>query len=115
MPTVLLINILLIGYAALAAAFITMAWRAPANAKWLGLAALAAAAPFFAWLGAFSERFAAGQCYSGVMDRIANAVEHAESPAALAERIRSLPMRGYETDCAEVEAASRQLPHVSAP
>ncbi|HLO94888.1 MAG TPA: hypothetical protein VK195_11260 [Burkholderiaceae bacterium] len=114
MFNILLINVLLIGYVALAAAFTTLAWRAPVRAKWLGLAAIAAAAPFFAWLGAFSEQFGAGQCYSGVMNKVANAVEHADSSAAVAEQIRALPLRGYETDCAEVDAAARRLPHADA-
>jgi hypothetical protein len=106
---------LLIGYIALAVAFIAVAWKAPARSKWLGLASIAAAAPFFLWLGSFAEPFDAGQCYSRALGMIATSVERTDAPAELGQRIRSLPLHGYETSCAEVEAAARELPNAKAP
>jgi hypothetical protein len=102
---------LIIGYIALGVAFVIMAWQSPFRAKWLGLAAIGLAAPFFLWLGIFTEQFGAGQCYSNAIGMIANAVERTDAPVELAKRIRALPMHGYETNCLEVEAAVRELPH----
>lgn len=113
--TVLLIFTLFIGYLAFAIAFVLIAWRSPARAKWGGLAAIAAAAPFFIWLGAFGEQFGAGQCYSKTFSMIGNAVERTDAPVELAKKIRALPFRGYETSCSEVEAAAKDLPNASAP
>jgi hypothetical protein len=98
-----------VGYLVLAGTFIVAAWGANSRAKWLGLVALAAGAPGFLWMGAFAEKFDSGQCYSEVVRTIANAVEKTDSPKALAEKIRKLPMRGYETSCAEVETAAHEL------
>ena len=83
--------------------------------RWLGLAALALSAPFFHWLGSLSERFDSGFCYSDTMASIASAVEGTQSPPELAAQIRSLPLRGYETVCSEVEVAAGRLPNASAP
>lgn len=113
--TVLLLLALLIGYVGLAILFVVVAWQSPARAKWFGLASIAAAAPFFLWLGSFAEKFDAGQCYSSAVTMIANAVEHTGAPAELGKQIRSLPMRGYETSCAEVKSAAKGLPHAKAP
>lgn len=112
---VLLFPTLLIGYLVLATAFTVAAWKVPPRAKWLGLASIGAAAPFFLWLGSFAEQFGAGQCYSRTVAMIANSVEHTNAPAELAKQIRSLPMHGYETSCAEVETAARELPNAKAP
>ena len=105
----------LFAYLILAAAFVIAARKANIRAKLLGLAALAAAAPGFAWFGAFGEQFGSGQCYSEVVHLIANAVERTTSPRLLAQEIRALPVYGYETACSEVEAASRELPNAIAP
>ncbi|WP_144898055.1 hypothetical protein [Luteimonas cucumeris] len=115
MTTTLLLLVLPIGFFVLALLFIVAVWTAPRRAKWLGLATIAAAAPFFFWLGAFSEQFGAGQCYSNAIGMIANAVEQTDSPSDLAEKLRALPLHGYETSCPQVEAAARQLPNVGAP
>lgn len=109
--TVVLLSVLIIGYVALGIAFVTVAWRATPGAKWLGLAAIAAAAPFFFWMGSFAEQFGAGQCYSSVVGMIANAIERTDAPAELGKKIRGLPMRGYETSCSEVEMAAQGLPN----
>ena len=98
-----------IAYLVLACTFILAAWGTSSRAKWPGLVALAAGAPGFVWMGSFAEKFDSGQCYSEVVRTIANAVEKTDSPGALAEKIRRLPMRGYETNCSGVEAAARQL------
>ncbi len=112
---VLLLPALLIGYVALSALFTAAVWQASARAKWLGLAALAASAPLFFWLGSFAEQFGAGQCYSNAMSMIASAVEHTNEPAELAKQLRKLPLHGYETSCSEVEAAAKGLPNANAP
>lgn len=106
---------LLIGYIAFASVFLVIAWKSPPLAKWGGLSAIAAAAPFFIWLGAFGEQFGAGQCYSNTFSMIGNAVARTDAPVMLAKEIRALPFRGYETSCAEVEAAAKKLPNASAP
>jgi hypothetical protein len=104
----------LFGYVVLAALFLLVtASRMGGRAKWLGLAAILAAAPFFVWLGKFGEQFATGQCYSGVNEYVARAVARTDTPQALAERIKALPFRGYETDCSAVEAAARELPNAA--
>ena len=113
--SVLLLPALLIGYVVFAALFISATWKSPARAKWLGLASIAAAAPFFMWLGSFAEQFGAGQCYSNTFGMIANAVESTSAPADLGQQIRALPMHGYETNCSEVEAAAKTLPNAKAP
>ncbi|SRR6266404_4002642 len=105
----------LFAYLVLAALFTLAAAGTNRHARWLGLAALAAAAPGFLWMGAFVEKFDAGQCYSGVINVIANAVKETDNPKSLAEKIRALPMRGYETLCSEVEAAAHELPKRKAP
>jgi hypothetical protein len=105
----------LIAYLGLAAMFMLAAWNTNSRAKWLGLAAIAAAAPGLFWMGAFAEQFGAGQCYTAAVHMIANAVERTDSPKILAEKIRVLPMHGYETFCSEVEAAARALPNATAP
>ncbi len=106
---------LLIGFVIMAMLFTAAVWRSHGHAKWLGLVLIAASAPFFFWAGTFSEQFGAGICYSDSMDMIANAVEKTEDPIELAKKIRALPMQGYETDCKEVEAAAKVLPHALSP
>jgi hypothetical protein len=107
---ILLLVSLLTGYAVMAAIFLVSAHAAPRRVKWFGIMAIAAAAPFFYWLGAFSERAGAGICYSNIIGNVADAVERTQSPRSLAAQIRALPMRGYETSCSEVEQASHRLP-----
>ena len=107
---ILLLLSLLIGYAVMAAIFLVSAHATPRHAKWFGIIAIAAAAPFFYWLGAFSEQADAGICYSNIVGNVADAVEQTQSPRALAAKIRALPIRGYETSCPEVEQASLRLP-----
>jgi 4-amino-4-deoxy-L-arabinose transferase-like glycosyltransferase len=114
MAAVLLL-VLLIGYVGLALMFVAAAWKAPRRPKWLGLAAIAAAAPFFFWLGAFSEQFNSGQCYSRAIGNVANAVENTDDPRGLAKRLHALPTYGYETVCSDLEAAAAALPNASAP
>jgi len=46
---------------------------------------------------------------------IADAVEKTNRPKILAQEIRGLPLYGYETECSEVEAASRELPNAFGP
>ena len=110
-----LIPVLLVGYLFLGVAFLVATRGAAPRVKWLGLASILAAAPFFYWLGAFSEQFGSGQCYSRIVGTIANSAEHSNSPKELAQHIRALPMHGYETDCSEVEIAAKALPHAIAP
>jgi hypothetical protein len=105
----------LVAYLVLAAMFTLAAAGTNRRARWLGLAALAAAAPSFIWMGAFGEKFDSGQCYSSVINVIANAVKETDDPKSLAEKIRALPMSGYETRCSEVEAAAHELPKRKAP
>jgi hypothetical protein len=102
------------GYVILAALFlVATSSRIGPRARWLGLAAIAAAAPAFVWIGGFGEQFETGQCYSQVNRYVAQAVERTDAPEALAEEIEALPFRGYETSCAEVEAAASKLPNAS--
>jgi len=101
----------LLSFVIMAMLFIAAMWRSPSRAKWLGVVLLAASAPFFFWVGAFSEQFGAALCYSESMDMIANAVEKTEDPIELSKKIRALPMRGYETECTDLEAAAKGLPH----
>lgn len=110
-----LLPVALIGYVVLAVVFVVVAWKSPPRAKWLGLAAITTAAPFFVWLGSFAEQFGAGLCYSSTVALIAKSVERTKSPVELGQAIRSLPMHGYETNCAKVEAAAKELPHTNAP
>jgi hypothetical protein len=107
--TIPLLIIALFAYLALAALFTGAAWKANAKAKWFGLAAIAAAVPVFFWAGAFAEQFSAGQCYTKAINTIADSVGKTDDPATLAERIRALPLYGYETVCSEVEAAANEL------
>ncbi|KGM51234.1 hypothetical protein N800_13610 [Lysobacter daejeonensis GH1-9] len=106
---------LLIGFGAMAVIFLLAARGLTKRSKWLGLAAIVLAAPFFFWLGAFSEQFTSGQCYSRSIHLIANAVAGTDAPGRLAEQIRELPLYGYETVCSEVEVASAGLPNAGAP
>jgi hypothetical protein len=102
------------GYVILAALFlVATSSRMGRRARWLGLAAIMAAAPVFVWFGGFGEQFGAGQCYSKTNDYVARAVERTDAPQALAEKIRALPFRGYETSCPEVEAAASKLPNAA--
>jgi|SRR5215470_14534309 len=105
----------LVTYLILAVLFILVTAGTNRRARWLGLAVLAAAAPSFLWMGAFGEKFDAGQCYSSVIGVIAKAVKETDEPKSLAEKIRALPMRGYETVCSEVEAAAHELAKRRAP
>ncbi|WP_255990814.1 hypothetical protein [Chitinolyticbacter albus] len=111
----LLFPALLIAYVLLAALFLAAAWPSSHRAKWLGVTAIAAAAPLFFWIGAFAEQFGAGQCYSDAIGMIANAVEGTDAPNELARKIRALPLRGYETVCSNVETAAQNLPNAGTP
>ncbi len=113
--TLSLLLALLVGCVVMAAMFLGAAWKTPGRAKWFGLVAIVVSAPFFYWLGSFSEQFGAGQCYSNAMSMIANAVERTDSPQDLARQLRALPMHGYETVCSEVEAAAGKLHNAGAP
>lgn len=104
-----------IAYVVLAAAFLIAARKTNTRAKLLGLAALAAAAPGFSWFGSFGQQLSSGHCYSNVVQLIADAVEKTNRPKILAQEIRGLPLYGYETECSEVEAASRELPNAFGP
>jgi hypothetical protein len=64
-------------------------------------------------MGKFGEQFATGQCYSKANEYVARAVERTDAPQALAEKIKALPFRGYESDCSEIEAAARELPNAA--
>ena len=102
------------GYVILAALFlVATSSRMGPRARWLGLAAIIAAAPVFVWFGGFGEQFEAGQCYSKINDYVARAVERTDSPQALAEKIDALPFSGYETNCSEVEAEASKLPNAT--
>ena len=111
----LLLPLALTGYVVLSVAFLIAARQASLRARLLGIAAIAAAAPFFLVLGIFFEQFGSGQCYSRSIAMIANAVEKTQAPVELAQRLRALPLHGYETVCSEVEAASEKLPNARAP
>lgn len=113
--TLTLLVVALGSYLALAGAFFVATRGAPKLARWMGLAAIASAAPFFIWWGAFAEQFTAGQCYSHVIESVATSVENSRTPSELAREIRSLPMRGYETNCTEVEQAAEHLSSRNAP
>lgn len=102
---------LLVGFGVMVLIFLLAGRGLTQQSKWLGLAAIALAAPFFFWLGAFSEQFTSGQCYSRSIHLIADAVAKTGTPERLAEQIRSLPLHGYETVCSEVEVASEALPN----
>ena len=115
MATTSLLLLLPIGYLVFAILFIAAAWTLPRRSKWLGIAAITAAAPFFYWFGAFSEQFGAGQCYSNVVNMIASSVEQTDKPRDLSKKIRDLPMHGYETVCSEVESAAAALSNAGAP
>ena len=104
-----LLLIFLVGYLVLAAVFVAVTHGVSRRARCAGLLAIAVSAPFFFWGGIFSEQFDAGQCYSTVVDKIANAVERIHSPTELAGQIRALPMHGYETSCQEVDEAADGL------
>ena len=106
---IFLLLVALLTYLALAAVFTGIVWKANTQVKWFGLAAIAAAAPIFFLAGAFAEQFSAGQCYTETILTIADSVEKTDTPAALAEKIRTLPLYGYETVCSEVEAAAYEL------
>jgi hypothetical protein len=107
--------VLLIGFGVMTLIFLLAARGLTHKSKWLGLAAIACSAPFFYWLGAFSEQFTSGQCYSRSIGMIATAVAKTDSPVELSERIRPLPLHGYETVCSDVEVASEKLPNAGAP
>ena len=107
--------VLLTGFGVMVLIFLLAGRGLTRKSKWLGLAAIALAAPFFFWLGSFSEQFTSGQCYSRSIHLIANAVSRTDAPVRLAEQIRSLPLYGYETMCSEVEVASEALPNAGAP
>lgn len=107
--------ILLIGFGVMALIFLLAGRGLTGKSKWLGIVAIALAAPFFFWLGVFSEQFTAGQCYSRSIGMIANAVAKTDSPSTLSEQIKSLPLYGYETVCSDVEIASEGLPNSGAP
>ena len=113
--TLTLLWVCLVGYLVIAAVFVVSTASSSRRAKWLGLLAIAASAPFFYWLGAFSEQATSGICYSTVVEGVANSLEQTNSPKALAKQIRELPMRGYETSCPEVEQAARRLLGQKAP
>lgn len=66
-------------------------------------------------VGALSESFTAGICYSSTIHSIGNAVQNSQSPADLAKQIHALPLEGYETVCTDVEAAAEKLPNAGAP
>jgi hypothetical protein len=104
--TLTLLLICLVGYVVMAAVFVVSAAGSSRRVKWFGLVAIVASAPFFYWLGAFSEQATSGICYSAVVEGIANSVEQTNSPKLLAKQIRELPMRGYETSCSEVQQAA---------
>jgi hypothetical protein len=96
--------------AAIGVSFLRAARKVRAVRACAGFAMLVFVAPMSFWIGAFVEQFDSGQCYSASIHMIAKAVERTEDPAGLSERIRSLPMHGYETVCRDVEAAAATLP-----
>lgn len=105
----------LIAYIIFVGLFVAAAPDTNRHAKWLGLTALAAAAPVFIWIGAFGEQFESGQCYTQTITMIARAIEKTDAPKTLAEKVKALPLHGYETDCSEVLAAVHELPNAAAP
>lgn len=113
--TGLFLLVLLVGFSVASLAFLLVAQGLTKKSKWLGMAAMVLAAPFFFWLGVLSERSISGQCYSRSVHLIADAIAKTQSPASLAERVRSLPLYGYETVCADVEVAAEHLSNASAP
>jgi len=66
------------------------------------------------FIGALSTSFSDGICYSEVIGGIAAEAKNAIRTGGPAELqkfegfINSLPVRGYETSCSELEAAVRQ-------
>jgi hypothetical protein len=106
--------VLLIGFGVMALVFLLAGKGLNRKSKWLGVTALALAAPFFYWLGVFSEQFVSGQCYSRSIHLVSDAVASTDSPSLLAEDIRALPLHGYETVCSDVEAAAGKLPGAGA-
>lgn len=111
----LLLIFLIVGFIAMSLVFLLMGRGLTRSSKWLGVATLVFAAPFFFWLGALSESFTAGICYSNTIHSIGNAVQNTQSPVELAKQIHALPLEGYETVCTEVEAAAGKLPNAGAP
>lgn len=78
---------------------------------WVGVLAILSAAPFFMMLGGFLGTFHNNICYSDVVQSLAETsasyANHAEKKefTEWAEKIQHLPLRGYETDCAELMQA----------
>lgn len=107
--------VLVFGYAVFAATFTAVAWKRTSHAKLIGLITIGLCAPFFYRLGAFTEQFSAGLCYSSAIDKIATAVGETQNPALLAQKIQELPLVGYETNCRELELAAGKLRNAVAP
>ena len=107
--------VLSLGFFALSALFIAVAWKSTRQRLALGVLTLALSAPFFYWLGLFAEQFSSGLCYSNAINSITNAVEATDSPKILADQIRALPLDGYETNCEDLEDAAEELPNAGAP
>jgi hypothetical protein len=93
----------------LAIAFVATTSGLPARARWLGLTAILAGAPFFYWIGNLGAQFQAGLCYSEVIGDITVAVEKTNNPTSLASKLKRLPLAGYETSCTDVNAATKRI------
>ncbi|MEG2804800.1 hypothetical protein [Stenotrophomonas sp.] len=105
--------LLVVGFALTAVLYLLSFAAPPAARRWLGLAAVACAAPLFFMLGEMSAHFDDGVCYTDALQSVAGAVARTDDPVALARRIEALPVVGYETYCPEVREAAAALPHAS--
>lgn len=76
----------------------------------LGALCLIAAGPFVFSLGGFFATFSSNQCYSQSISRVSNMglqVARSKDDSAIAqfaELVKHLPLRGYETNCDEIDA-----------
>ena len=77
----------------------------------LGALCLITAGPFVFSLGGFFATFSSNQCYSQSISRLSNMglqVARSKDDRAIeqfADLVKHLPLRGYETDCDEIEAS----------
>jgi hypothetical protein len=95
----------IVGFVVFAGAYLAMTSGVTSKGKWFGLAAILTSMPVAFIVGQLFADLDADACYANVIDGIAAASTRGTDPATLAGNIQALPLRGYETDCKEVEAA----------
>jgi hypothetical protein len=85
--------------------YVVMTAGVKSKGRWFGLAAIICSMPVAFLVGQLFGELDTDACYANVIDEIVAASKHGTESAALADRIEALPLRGYETNCKEVEAA----------